>query len=136
METNTSGLTLRVPRAKDISFDIPFAKIALALFVAAALVFSYVYQQALVTQNTMEITELKERINEEKTLNEKLKVRAVVLSSPERLEELATDSLGMVKPESVGYILLPSGDNKSHNQNVKKRGVLSSLKSLLSSNGG
>lgn len=136
MGTNAISSIPRVPRARQINFAMPFGKIALILFITASLVFIYVYQLTLVTQNSMEITELKERIYEQKTINDKLKIEDVVLQSPERLEQLATDSLGMIKPETFSYIVIPAPNATSHGRESKKRGVLSSIKSLWLLNGG
>ncbi|HEX21440.1 MAG TPA: hypothetical protein ENH19_02155 [Actinobacteria bacterium] len=135
IETNASGLTLRTPRVNEMRFDILFTKAALMIFGIAALVFVYVYQQTLVTQNTMEIAELKEQISDVKTLNDKLKIQDVVLQSPERLEQLATDSLGMVKPKTVKYLVIPMGNKKNHSQPSSKWRFLTSLKKIWPLNG-
>jgi len=61
-------------------------------------------QRTLVTQNAIEIENLREILQEEQAYNQKLKVNVTRLKSPERIQEIALGKLGMIVPATVNYI--------------------------------
>jgi len=61
-------------------------------------------QRTLVTQNAIEIENLREILQEEQAYNQKLMVKVARLKSPERIQEIALGKLGMVAPAKVNYI--------------------------------
>ncbi len=80
--------------------------VVLGFLVLAA--FTHVYQQALVSQNGIEIARLKADIKENARTSKDLKTQRMLLKSPSRLERIAKTELGMVKPDGVKYIILPA----------------------------
>lgn len=128
-ETYIGGADILFPARRIKQGEFSFAKFFVSLVVIFSLLFIHVYQQALVAQNAVEMAELKEDIRQQKTTNEKLKVRDMVLQSPGRLEQIAAAN-GMIKPEKVNYIMLPVDYDKKEKSASGKRGILASLQGL------
>lgn len=64
--------------------------------------------QGLIAQDSLHLAKIEELLQSEKEKNERLKVEILKLKSPQYLEEVARVELGMVEPEKVRYIILPS----------------------------
>jgi cell division protein FtsL len=72
--------------------------------VIAFLVLVNVSQRALIAQNAIDIDLLKKLVENQKLLKENLTVIRAKLAAPERIEQIATHRLKMVKPVRVSYI--------------------------------
>jgi cell division protein FtsL len=72
--------------------------------VIAFLVLVNVSQRALIAQNAIDIDLLKKLVENQKLLKENLTVIRAKLAAPERIEQIATHRLKMVKPIRVSYI--------------------------------
>ncbi|HEB12753.1 MAG TPA: septum formation initiator family protein [Actinobacteria bacterium] len=99
------------PKARQTTRDkkgFNFGNFMLVLGFLVLVAFTHVYQQALVSQNGIEIARLRDEIKEEARLGKDLKTQKMLLKSPSRLERLAKTELGMVKPDEVKYIILPA----------------------------
>lgn len=84
-----------------------FAIFVLAASLMAGAVMINVTQQALIAQDAAQLEVLQSKLEKERTTYEKLKLEKIKQSSPQRVEALATSRLGMVKPDMVGYIVIP-----------------------------
>ncbi len=99
------------PKPKETTRDrkrFSFSNFMLVLSFLVLAAFTHVYQQALVSQNGIEIARLKAQIKEEARVGKDLKTQVMLLKSPSRLERIAKAELGMVKPDVVKYIVLPA----------------------------
>ena len=114
----------RVPASR--LFFIRAAAILLFLFAIALI---RVSQQALVAENSMEISILKTSLRSQETANEKIRVENIVLQSPGRLEQLAS-AMGMIRPESVTYLVLPAETRKTPPP-PRERGLSARVQELL-----
>ncbi len=83
------------------------SKFAILIFVFAFLVIFNVVQRAIITQSVFELESLKMALEQENLRQEKLKIAINTLKSPERIEKVALEKLGMVYPTQVSYIILP-----------------------------
>lgn len=110
--------------------QFPVAGFLTAIFFIFGLSFIHVYQQALVDQNSSDISQLRTAIAQQENANAKLRVQDMMLQSPGRLEQIADVSLGMVKPEKVSYIVLPAQSRSKKTNEPKKRGILADLQVL------
>lgn len=79
------------------------------VILAAAVVILNLTQRALIAQNALQIESLKGRLKEVTYLNEKLVMQTASLKSPERIETIAREELGMVSPQQLGFIQMPEG---------------------------
>jgi cell division protein FtsL len=63
-----------------------------------------VSQRALIAQYTIRNAELGSVLQDEQVKNEKLQMQISGMKSPERIEKIAMEKLGMVKPAEISYI--------------------------------
>lgn len=98
----------RPTKVESRSRQFDFAKFMFILAVIGLSAFVRVYQQALIAQNGIEIERIKSDIREESRAGKALRVQNMLLKSSSRLENLAFNKLGMVKPAKVNYIVLPA----------------------------
>lgn len=94
-------------KPKQVSASFEFANFIIILIFLGLAAFVHVYQQALVAQNGIDISRLKDEIFEETRKGKGLKVEKMLLQSPSRIGRLATDKLDMIEPEQVTYIVMP-----------------------------
>ncbi len=109
------------------SFNFTNYMAILVLFFDVA--FFQVYQQALVAEEAVAISNLKSSLRSQRNANEKMKIENEVLRSPGRIEQLAME-LGMIKPEAVEYILLESEKVKRIDEPDEKKGLIASMYSI------
>lgn len=63
--------------------------------------------QAYLTQSSYRAVRLKAQIEEEKSVQEKLRVNVTEMSSPERVQKVAIEKLSMTYPAEINFISLP-----------------------------
>jgi cell division protein FtsL len=85
-----------------------FTNFFFVTLVIAFLVLVNVSQRALIAQNAIDIDLLKKLVENQKLLKENLTVMRAKLAAPERIEQIATNKLKMVKPVQVSYIKIES----------------------------
>jgi|Deesub1362A_J573_1020465.scaffolds.fasta_scaffold01961_3 cell division protein FtsB len=88
-----------------------FAAVRLVVFACmlgalASLTIS-IYFRVVITKDSFYNNELEKKIESEKIVKEKLEATLASLKSPQRIEKVAVEDLGMVKPTEVSYIILP-----------------------------
>lgn len=96
-----------------------FSLFFMVVILAAGIVIVNLSQRALITENAMQIEELKDQLKAEKYRNEKLIIETESLKSPERIEQIAREKLGMISPSKLGFIKMPreSGENPTPPKN-------------------
>lgn len=116
----------RKTAAKRFSFG-NFLTIILFFF---SLTFVYVYQQALVAQESIAISTLKSEIRQQQTANQKMKVETEILRSPARIELLA-DEMGMIKDDAVDYLVIEKEEARNVSDRGNNKGLIASMYSFL-----
>ncbi len=102
----------QIREVKSIAFGL-FRLIFFAVILGslASLAIS-IYFRVGVTKNSFYTSDLQERIAKEKVVKEKLEAKLAFLRSPQRIEQVATTKLGMVKPRSISYLVLTPSEKK------------------------
>lgn len=100
--------SLRVVSRKKARAKIsPFGRFVLLFVLLAAVIFFHLCQRVQIAQDVSACERLKGLIQAEQIRHEKLVFEAVASKSPERIEKIAIERLGMVKPVEISYITLP-----------------------------
>lgn len=86
-----------------------FSLFFMIVLLAAGVVIINLTQRALIAQNALQIERLKGRLKEVTYQNEKLIMETASLKSPERIEKIAREELGMIPPNRLGFIQMPQG---------------------------
>lgn len=71
-----------------------------------------IYFRVVITKDSFYNNELERKIESEKVVKEKLEATLASLKSPQRIERVAVEGLGMVKPAEVSYIILPPSEEE------------------------
>jgi cell division protein FtsL len=71
-----------------------------------------IYFRVVITKDSFYNNELEKKIESEKVVKEKLEATLASLKSPQRIERVAVENLGMVKPTKVSYIILPPSEEE------------------------
>lgn len=120
-------------KARNVRAFLRTLFLSLCLSFLLALSFSVVLRAA-VTLDSFKCEDLKKKIDEEKVVQEKLKVRLAYLSSPTRIKRVAIKELRMVQPEKVAYLVLPPDEatiNYKHGKSANQSSVKDSQELLL-----
>ncbi len=98
------------------SHKFKFSLFFMLVLLAAGVVIVNLSQKALITENAMRIEKLKDQLKAENYQNEKLIIETETLKSPERIEQIAREKLGMISPSQLEFIQMPTelGDNQGH----------------------
>lgn len=86
-----------------------------------------VIQRTSFVENNMTEDNLIRTLQEEKLYKKKLMAEIAQLKSPERIEEIAVNRLGMITPSEVKYVRLLTGDS-SPEELAMKSGVKSNIR--------
>ncbi len=102
---------IETPKAKRRSKP-KFSLFFMIVLLAAGVVIVNLTQRALIAQNALQIERLKGKLKEVTYQNEKLIIETASLRSPERIEKIAREELGMSPPIQLGFIQMPEGLEK------------------------
>lgn len=120
----------------------PFGVFMVLTLLLAAVTMLNVSQRTLVIQTALRAEQLKGTLQVEEAEHKKLLLEASRLKSPERIEGIAAEKLGMVHPPRLSYIILPrnvegeklaSASSESSGENLLTR-LTRAIKSLSSGN--
>ncbi len=109
--TRTPGLRLVRRRSRKLirrGFSTKVAPLAIvASLGVAAVVVVVLLEQVVLAQSAFELAEIRAQIVEAEAENQELLLEATRLGSPGRIEQYATQELGMVKPapDEVDYVV-------------------------------
>ena len=109
--TRTPGLRLVRRRSRKLirrGFSTKAAPIAIISSIGvAAVVITVLLVQVVLAQSAFELGRIRAEIVEAETRNQELLLEATRLGSPGRIEQYATEELGMIKPEpsEVDYVV-------------------------------
>lgn len=76
-----------------------------AAIALAAVVFAVLLAQVILAQSAFKLADLRKDLLAAETKHEELLLEAAKMESPDRIEAIARDRLGMVRPISVEYIV-------------------------------
>ncbi|HAW60222.1 MAG TPA: hypothetical protein DCW86_01965 [Actinobacteria bacterium] len=121
------GRTLRVVKSKrktrrrerEIS---PFGVFMALTLLLAAITMLNVSQRALVIQTALRAEQLKGMLQAEEADYKRLLLEVSRLKSPERIEGIAAEKLGMVHPPRLSYIILPGNAEEEKPASVPFKG--------------
>ena len=89
-------------------------QIVLICMIVAGVMISQIAQRELIVRGSYELVSIKNQVNNLQKENEFLKIELAGLSSPERIQQIATKELGMVVPDRVHYVQTSKNEkNKS-----------------------
>lgn len=82
------------------------SKIRLFIIIGALIYISFIFvdQQKIIKIKNAEMQELQSRIEEELKISEELKEQKDLVNSPEYIEKMAREKLGMVKPSEKVFV--------------------------------
>jgi len=89
---------LRRSRTGDLSF------VAVAFTVVFGSLLGIVALQTMIVQNRVELDRVSSQLDEELEINRRLRLEVIELESPDRVLELASDRLGMIRPDERRYL--------------------------------
>jgi cell division protein FtsL len=89
---------LRRARNGDLSF------VAIAFTVVFGSLLGIVALQTMIVQNRVDLDRVGRQLDEELEVNRRLRLEVIELESPDRVLELASDRLGMIRPSQRRYL--------------------------------
>lgn len=105
-----------VPIRRKSRIALSFPNFVLFAVILAGFALFNATQKALIAQGSIDLSRLKEEYSSAKELNDSLKLERAKLASPQRITQIATEKLKMVRPGKVSYLRLESpgaGDKRS-----------------------
>lgn len=107
------------PEKTTIAASSIFLKFVIIIMACAIMFLGYLAERAVLSQNESRIHRSKQelRVLEEEYQN--LLINTARLKSPERIEKVAIEQLGMVVPSHISYIQLPSDYSLKSTENVE-----------------
>ena len=79
-------------------------QIVFICMIVAGVMISQIAQRELIVSSSYKLVSVKNQVNNLQKENEFLKIELAGLSSPDRIQQIATKELGMVVPEKVHYV--------------------------------
>ena len=79
-------------------------QIVFICMIVAGVMISQIAQRELIVRSSYQLVSVKNQVNNLQKENEFLKIELAGLSSPDRIQQIATKELGMVVPERVHYV--------------------------------
>jgi cell division protein FtsL len=79
-------------------------QIVFICMIVAGVMISQIAQRELIVRSSYQLVSVKNQVNNLQKENEFLKIELAGLSSPDRIQQIATKELGMVVPEKVHYV--------------------------------
>lgn len=76
----------------------------------------YVVQLTFINQNGMKIQGLRAQVEQAKGERQELFMQVKILNSPQRIEDIALNQLGMIKPSEVEYLHLFDDKSKDNSE--------------------
>jgi cell division protein FtsL len=80
----------------------------------AAVVFAVLLAQVILAQSAFKLAELRKDLVAAETQHEELLLQAAKMESPDRIESIARNQLGMIDPNSVEYIVADVSTKSPH----------------------
>ena len=94
----------RAARRTASASELPFSIFVISVSILTAGIIVHVAQQALVSQLSFEIENVKKEIQLAEQTQEQLLAQKAALESPQRIETIATGKLSMVKAPKISYL--------------------------------
>ena len=79
-------------------------QIVFICMIVAGVMISQIAQRELIVRSSYQLVSVKNQVTNLQKENEFLKIELAGLSSPDRIQQIATKELGMVVPEKVHYV--------------------------------
>ncbi|RZV45049.1 MAG: cell division protein FtsL [Acidimicrobiales bacterium] len=98
----SSALTVRSFLLRSRTGDLSFAAVAFTVVFGSLL--GIVALQTMIVQNRVELDRVSSQLDEELEINRRLRLEVIELESPDRVLELASDRLGMIRPDERRYL--------------------------------
>jgi len=101
-----------------------------------SVVLSYVAIHATMAKTAVEINQAKKQLANVQNENEQLQLQIMNLTSLDRIEQVARNNMGMVRPEEVQFVSLPNLNSSEKNmqqgskENISSQSVLTRLDNI------
>ena len=94
-------------------------QIVFICMIVAGVMISQIAQRELIVRSSYQLVSVKNQVNNLQKENEFLKIELAGLSSPDRIQQIATKELGMVVPERVHYVQTSSTEKATKDLNIQ-----------------